>query len=100
MSWIRLDLVSHFVLVYAIWSKMASNPAERKLKTILAVIKNVKIISVSTPKVCLGIEKPKGIEKLGVLMSYSLPKIFEALISEPARFQDFILSGSFYFRAF
>ena len=67
MSWIRLDLVSHFVLVYAIWSKMASNPAERKLKIILAVIKNVKI-SVSTPKLCLGIEKPKGIEKLGVLM--------------------------------
>ena len=47
---------------------MASNPAERKLKIILAVIKNVKIISVSTPKLCLGIEKPKGIEKLGVLM--------------------------------
>ena len=62
------DLVSHFVLVYAIWSKMASNPAERKLKIILAVIKNVKIISVSTPKLCLGIEKPEGIEKLGVLM--------------------------------
>ena len=47
---------------------MASNPAERKLKMILAVIKNVKIISVSTPKLCLGIEKPERIEKLGVLM--------------------------------
>ena len=68
MSWIRLDLVSPLVLVYAIWSKMASNPAECKLKIILAVIKNIKIISVSSPKLCLGIEKPKGIEKLGVLM--------------------------------
>ena len=96
----RLDLVSPLVLVYAIWSKMASNPAERKFKIILTVKKNVKIISVSTPKLCLGIEKPKGIEKLGVLMSYSQPKIIEALISELARFQDFILSGSFYFRVF
>ena len=54
--------------MYAIWSKMASNPAERKLNITLAVMRNIKIISVSTPKLCLGIEKPKGIEKLGVLM--------------------------------